>query len=63
MQKNAYALKTPHDVVLLSFFFGRSIDKALRSQWNDLTSVENSWQLCGSPAGNFVGDMRRPDQK
>ncbi len=28
-----------------------------------LTSVENSWQLCGSPAGNFLRDVRRPDQK
>ena len=26
-------------------------------------SVENWWQLCGSPAGNFIGDVRHPDQK
>ena len=28
-----------------------------------INSVENSWQLCGSPAGNFVRDLCRPDQK
>ncbi len=27
------------------------------------TSVENSWKSCGSPAGNFNRDVRRPDQK
>ncbi len=27
-----------------------------------IASVENSWQSCGSPAGNFIRDVHRPDQ-
>ncbi len=33
-----YALKTPH-IISLIFFFGRSIDKAPRSQWNVPTNI------------------------
>ena len=36
--KNAYALKT-HHVLLLSFFFDRSIDTDLGSQWNVPTDI------------------------
>ena len=37
-RKTTFALKTPH-VVFLSFFFGRSIDAALESQWNILSNI------------------------
>ncbi len=39
------------------------LKKKVRGLVKVMGSVGNSWQSCGSPAGNFIQDVRHPDQK